>query len=104
MRVLSVESVDERVHLENFCDYLIKMGDGKLKVDSTGGIKIQKRFLLPVNDPQGLLQWVYGDRPRPLTSETTGAEYSSLLQQNIQYYSDKAIMCPKNIDVDKFNE
>ena len=45
MKILSVESVEDRENLTSFCDYLIKMGDGKLKTDSTGGIKIPERFL-----------------------------------------------------------
>ena len=66
MRVLSVESVEDREKLASFCDYLIKMGDGKLKTDITGAIKIPECFLLPSNNPQVLLKWVYGDRPRTL--------------------------------------
>ena len=106
MRVLSVESVEDRENLESFCDYLIDMGDGKLNTDTTGAIKIPERFLLPPNDPQGLLKWVYGDRPRPLpaSGSCTPDEYRSLLAENIKYYSDKAILCPKNVDVDKLNE
>ena len=47
MRVLSIESVEDHKELENFCDYLIKMGDGSLKTDDTGAIPMPKRFLLP---------------------------------------------------------
>ena len=107
MRVLSVESVEDRENLTSFCDYLIKMGDGKLNTDSTGAIKIPERFLLPPNDPQALLKRVYGDRPRPLPpsgSCSSADEYKHILQENIKYYSDKAILCPKNIDVDKLND
>ena len=106
MRVLSVESLEDREKLANFCDYLIKMGDGKLKIDSTGSIKLPERFLLPTNDPQGLLKWVYGDKPRSLPSlgDCSSAEYHERLEENITYYSDKAILCPKNVDVDKYND
>ena len=107
MRVLSIESVEDRENLTNFCDHLIKMGDGKLKTDNTGAIKLQKRFLLPPNDPQALLQRVYGDRPRtlPVSGSCSSAdEYNHILQENIKYYSDKVIMCPKNVDVDNLND
>ena len=56
MRVMSIESTDEREHLLKFCDYLITMGDGDLKIDDTGGVKIDERFLLPPNDPEALLR------------------------------------------------
>ena len=87
-------------------DYLIKMGDGTIKTDDTGAIKIPARFLLPPNDPLGLLKWVYGDRPEPLpiSGSCSPAKYKRILQKNIKYYSDKAILCPKNVDVDKLNE
>ena len=106
MRVLSIESVEDRKELENFCDYLIKMGDGSLKTDDTGAIPIPKRFLLPPNDPQGLLEWVYGDRPEPLPvfGSCPLHIYNKLREKNAEYYSDKAILCPKNIDVDQLNE
>ena len=106
MRVLSIESVEDRKELENFCDYLIKMGDGSLKTDDAGAIPIPKRFLLPPNDPQGLLEWVYGDRPEPLPvfGSCPLHIYNKLREKNAEYYSDKAILCPKNIDVDQLNE
>jgi len=106
MRVLSITSVEDREKLQNFCDYLIEMGDGKLKTDSTGAIKIPERFLLPSNDPQGLLKRVYGDSPRtlPVSGSCSSDEYRTLREENIKYYSDKAILCPKNVDVDKLNE
>ena len=66
MRVLSLASIEDRENLQNFCNYLIKMGDGKLKTDSTGAIKIPDCFILPPNDPDNVLRWVHGDRPRSL--------------------------------------
>ena len=62
--------------------------------------------MLPPNDPQGLLDWVYGDRPEPLpiSGSRPHDEYEDLKKQNIKYYSDKAILCPKNVDVDRLNE
>ena len=48
-RVLSIQSVEDREYLQNFCDYLIKMGDRKSKTDVTGVIQIPKRFLLPTS-------------------------------------------------------
>ena len=106
MRVLSITSVEDREDLLNFCNYLIEMGDGKLKTDSTGAIQIPERFLLPSNDPQGLLKRVYGDSPRPLpvSGSCSPDEYRTLREENIKYYSDKVILCPKNVDVDKLNE
>ena len=106
MRVLSIESVEDREDLQSFCNYLINMGDGKLKTDSTGAIEIPDCFLLPPNDPDSLLKWVYGDRPRSLPEEHSCSSqvYKSILDENIKYYSDKAILCPKNVDVDQFNE
>ena len=106
MRVLSLASIEDRENLQNFCNYLIKMGDGKLKTDSTGVIKIPDCFLLPPNDPDNVLRWVYGDRPRSLPEENscTSEVYKSILDENIKYYGDKAILCPKNVDVDQFNE
>ena len=82
------------------------MGDGKLKTDSTGAIKLSDCFLLPPNDPDGVLKWVYGDRPRSLPEENSCASevYKSILDENIKYYGDKAILCSKNVDVDQFNE
>ena len=112
MRVLSIDSVDDRENLAKHCDYLINMGDGKLKTDRTGAIQIPDRFLLPPNDPQALLEWVYGDRPRPLPvspvspvpDSCSNGDYERRRDENIKYYSDKAILCPKNVDVDKLNE
>ena len=106
MRVMSVKSDDDRDKLRQFCDFLIKMGDGALKSDSTGAIKIPEQFLLPPNDPQELMKWVYSDRPKPLpvSGSCTCDEYERLLEENVKYYSDKAILCPKNMDVDKLNE
>ena len=106
MRVLSIESTSEREELLNFCNYLIKMGDGKLKTDSAGGIKIPEPFLLPPNNPQGLLKWVYGDKPRPLpeSGSCSPERYREIRDENIKYYGDKAILCPKNVDVDNLNE
>ena len=82
------------------------MGDRTLKTDTLGVIKIPKGFLLPPNDPQVLLDWVYGDRPEPLpiSGSRPHDEYEDLKKQNIEYYSDKAILCPKNVDVDRLNE
>ena len=65
-------------------------------------------FLLPVNNPDGALQWVYGDKPAPLP-DTTGnvfskSEYERSLIENSEYYKDKVILCPKNVDVDKLND
>ena len=31
-------------------------------------------------------------------------EYNRILKENIMYYKDKTILCPKNVDVDRFNE
>ena len=106
MRVLSVECASDREDLQSFCDFLINMGDGNLKNDSTGAIEIPDRFLLPPNDPNGLMKWVYGDRPRSLPEKHSCSDqlYDSILHENIKYYGDKAILCPKNIDVDQFNE
>ena len=89
MRVLSVKSNEDREKLIEFCDYLIKMGDGTLETDSSGSIKIPEQFLLPPNDPQGLMKWVYGDRPKPLpvSGSCTCDEYERLLQENVKYYS-----------------
>ena len=56
LRVLSIQSVEDREDLQNFCDHLIKMGDGKLKTDVTGAIQIPKRFLLPPNNSTELLK------------------------------------------------
>ena len=83
MRVLSVKSVEDRRELKTFCDYLIKMGDGTIKTDDTGAIKIPARFLLPPNDPLGLLKWVYGDRPEPLpiSGSCSPAKYKRILQK-----------------------
>ena len=65
------------------------MGDGMLKTDTTGAIKIPKRFLLPPNDPQELLDWVYGDRrdPLPISGSPPHDEYEHLKKQNIKYMS-----------------
>ena len=92
MRVFSIQSADDREKLQHFSDYLIKMGDGTLKTDTSGSIKIPKGFLLPPNDPQVLLDWVYGDRPEPLpiSGSRPHDEYKDLKKQNIEYYSDKA--------------
>ena len=106
MRVLSIESVEDREKLQDFCDFLIKIGDGKLPTDDTGAIQIPDQFLLPPNDPNGLMKWVYGDRPIPVPAGGTcsSERYNSILNKNIEYYRDKAILCPKNVDVDKLNE
>ena len=50
---------------------------------------------------------MYGDRPRtlPVSGSCSSAdEYNHILQENIKYYSDKVIMCPKNVDVDNLND
>ena len=106
MRVLSIESVEDREKLNDFCDFLIKIGDGKIPTDDTGAIQIPDQFLLPANDPNRLLQWVYGDRPIPVPvgGSCSSERYNSILNENINYYRDKAVLCPKNVDVDKLNE
>ena len=65
-------------------------------------IEIPDCFLLPPNDPDAVLKWVYGDRPRSLPEEHSCSRqvYDSILDENIKHYSDKAMLCPKNIDVD----
>ena len=77
-----------REDLQNFCNYLINVGDGKLKTDSTGAITIPDCFLLPPNDSNGLLKWVYGDRPRSLPEENSCVSqvYKSILDENVKYY------------------
>jgi hypothetical protein len=106
MRVLSIESVQDRAKLKNFCDFLIAIGDGALPTDGTGAIQIPNQFLLPPNDPYRLLEWVYGDRPIPVPvgGSCSSDRYNSVLNMNINYYRDKAVLCPKNVDVDKLNE
>jgi hypothetical protein len=106
MRVLSIESVEDREKLKDFCDFLIKIGDGTLPTDDTGAIQIPDQFLLPPNDPNAVLTWVYGDRPIPVPvgGSCSSERYKSILKKNIDYYRDKAVLCPKNADVDKLNE
>ena len=106
MRVLSIESVEDREKLKDFCDFLIRIGDGTIMTDDTGAIQIPEQFLLPSNDPNALLTWVYGDRPVPVPvgGSCSSERYNSILKKNINYYRDKAVLCPKNADVDKLNE
>ena len=60
-------------------------------------------FSDPVN-----ISGLYDDRPDPLPDKNTCStdEYIRSLNENIDYdyYSNKVILCPKNVDVDKMNE
>ena len=49
---------------------------------------------------------MYGDRPIPVPvgGSCSSERYNSILKNNINYYRDKAVLCPKNADVDKLNE
>ena len=106
MRVMSVQSDGDRERFDKYCKFLIQLGDGDLPLDKKGAIRIPEEYLLPCNDPNGLFDWTYDDRPDPLPDKTTCSadEYIRSLNENIDYYSDKAILCPKNVDVDKMNE
>ena len=110
MRVMKVKNPEDQQKLKRYCEFLIKLGDGKLQIDETGAIQIPDQFLLPSNDPNAALQWVYGDKPPSLPEKPAQSdkqkmkEYNQILKANTTYYKDKAILCPKNVDVDKFNE
>ena len=110
MRVMKVTNPEAQQKLKRYCEFLIKLGDGKLQTDETGAIQVPHQFLLPSNDPNAALKWVYGDRPPSLPEEPPKSdkqktkEYNQILQANTDYYKDKAVLCPKNVDVDKFNE
>ena len=120
MRVMRVKNVEDQENLKKYCEFLIQLGDGKLPTDETGAIQIPNKFLLPSNDPNAALKWVYDDRPpplpekpkKPVTSDVTKTveynrkmeEYNQVLKTNTDYYKDKAILCPKNVDVDRLNE
>ena len=106
MRVMSVQSDGDRERLLKYCKFLIQLGDGDLPLDKKGAIRIPDKYLLPCNDPNGLFKWTYDDKPNPLSDKNTCSsdEYIRSLNENIDYYSDKAILCPKNVDVDKMNE
>ena len=65
MSVLTTD-VGDREKLPNYCQFLLDLGDQKLSTDETGCVQIPKQFLLPPNDVNGVLQWVYGDRLQPL--------------------------------------
>ena len=105
MRVLTAD-VGDREELLNYCRFLLDLGDGKMPTDKSGCVQIPEQFLLPANDTQGVLQWVYGDRPEPLPEKGSCSEekYLRILKENTDYFQDKAILCPKNADVDKLNE
>ena len=106
MIVLCVQCVEDRKKLKDYCNFLIKLGDGKIPIDDTGTIRIPNQFLLPGNDPDGLLEYVNGDRPRPLSNKEScsSEQYQSIKAENMDYYKDKTILCTKNVDVDKLNE
>ena len=104
---IEMANVADRERLESYSQFLMDLGDGTMETDETGCIQIPKEFLLPSNNPDGALQWVYGDKPDPLP-DTAGSvfsksEYERSLIENSEYYKDKAILCPKNVDVDKLN-
>ena len=53
------------------------------------------------------MKWTYDDCPHPLQpvqSFSSFTEWKKLLDENSKYYQDKAILCPKNVDVDEMNE
>ena len=105
MRVMTT-CIEDRQKLLDYDNFLIKLGDGKILSDETGGIQLPSQFSLPPNDPRGIVKWVYGDKPRPLpvVGRCPRNQYKRILKENIEYYKDKAILCPKNEDVDKLNE
>ena len=40
----------------------------------------------------------------PISGNCSYDEYKTLREENIKYYNDKMILCPKSIDVDKLNK
>ena len=108
---MKVTDVEDREKPNSYCEFLIKLGDGNLPTDETGAIQIPDEFLLPPNDPNDVLKWVYDDKPPPLPEQPTKSgrrsdieynqkmkEYDRILNSNTDYYKYKA---SKNVDVDK---
>ena len=94
---MKVKDKEDQDILRAYCQFLTQLGDGTLPSDDTGAIQISKEFLLPSNDPNSALEWVYGDKPEPLpgSPEETGGsqtDYDRILKQNREYYKDKTVL------------
>ena len=63
---MKLKNVEDQQKLKRYCEFLIQLGDGDLLTDETGAVRIPDEFLLPSNDPDEALKWVYDDKPPPL--------------------------------------
>ncbi|KAK9064524.1 hypothetical protein SSX86_015906 [Deinandra increscens subsp. villosa] len=91
-------SNDERRTIENFSNWLVNIGDGTIgsntltTIADAKEIEIAEQYLLQhdENALNNLIRFIYDD--------------NTLLSSNASAFSDKAIVCPKNITADEINQ
>lgn len=114
LREVGVERARE---LQDWNDYLIRIGNGTEPVIRGNLVHVPKDMMLP-SSPNGeragipkLIDYVYGLQPphlpeRPGASATTEARrmYSQHVKEVSKFYCNKAFLTPTNKDVTKFND
>ncbi|XP_056864410.1 uncharacterized protein LOC130511442 [Raphanus sativus] len=97
MRLLSAGlSIEESRDLQEFSEWILKVGDGKISEPNDGEaeIEIPSEFLITEsNDPiQAISEEIYGDS-------------NSLHEhKDPKFFQERAILCPTNEDVNRVNE
>ena len=87
--------------IQLYSDFLENVGDGTRPVYPQLGadlIRVPDRMLGPADLPQ-LIEYVVGDMPPPLHANADAGRQAT----STKYFSDKAILAPKNIDVEAIN-
>jgi len=94
MRLTNQESVQSVVEIKEFAEWILKIGDGNMKLNENGEgiIEIPKHLLIEHNESPllSLVQFVY---PKFLDN-----------MNNANYFDDGVILCPTTKCVDEVNE
>ncbi|SGY53294.1 BQ5605_C006g03744 [Microbotryum silenes-dioicae] len=82
---------------QEFADWLLKVGDGSANIDGGDSITLPDHLCLPVDSRHktGLINHVYPLSADDLTLMST--------ENKVAYFRDRAILAPKNADVDELN-
>lgn len=77
-------------HSNHYCHWLLELGNGLLPLTDSGHIQLPSFLLLPSDTLMSLIQFVYGD--------IVGSSFDR------SYFSVRAILAPRNEDIDAIND
>ena len=92
MRLRQSHDTQNNLNQKDFADFLLKIGDGRYPIipGTENMIKLHSDMILPEGDLSNLIDFVY-----PNLIQNSG---------NANYFIGRAILTPKNIDVDKISD